>query len=42
VSLSIKAYEMVAEKEELENIMKGSKPSKVVLGDIVNFNLENK
>jgi small subunit ribosomal protein S1 len=42
VSLSIKAYEMVAEKEELENIMKGTKPSKVVLGDIVNFNLENK
>jgi small subunit ribosomal protein S1 len=42
VSLSIKAYEMVAEKEELENIMRGTKPSKVMLGDIVNINLENK
>ena len=42
LSLSIKSYESAAEKEELEKIMKGTRPSTVTLGDFVNINLENK
>ncbi|OHD69890.1 MAG: hypothetical protein A2W19_09200 [Spirochaetes bacterium RBG_16_49_21] len=42
LSLSIKAYEMATEKEELDNIMKGTKPSRVTLGEIATINLENK
>ena len=42
LSLSIKSYESATEKEELEKIMKGTRPSTVTLGDFVNINLENK
>ncbi|MBN1497179.1 MAG: S1 RNA-binding domain-containing protein [Spirochaetes bacterium] len=42
LSLSIKSFESAAEKEELEKIMKGTRPSTVTLGDFVNINLENK
>ena len=42
LSLSIKSYDSATEKEELEKIMKGTRPSTVTLGDFVNINLENK
>ncbi len=42
LSLSIKSFESASEKEELERIMKGTRPSTVTLGDFVNINLENK
>jgi small subunit ribosomal protein S1 len=42
LSLSIKSFESASEKEELEKIMKGTRPSTVTLGDFVNINLENK
>jgi small subunit ribosomal protein S1 len=42
LSLSIKSYESATEKEELEKIMRGTRPSTVTLGDFVNINLENK
>jgi len=42
LSLSIKSFESATEKEELEKIMKGTRPSTVTLGDFVNINLENK
>jgi small subunit ribosomal protein S1 len=42
LSLSIKSYESATEKEELEKIMKGTRPSTVTLGHFVNINLENK
>ena len=42
LSLSIKSYDMVAEKEELVNIMKETRPRKFTLGDFVNITLENK
>jgi small subunit ribosomal protein S1 len=42
LSLSIKSYEMATEKEELDHIMKETRPNTVTLGDLVNINLENK
>ncbi|MBN2158627.1 MAG: S1 RNA-binding domain-containing protein [Spirochaetes bacterium] len=42
LSLSIKSYESATEKEELEKVMRGTRPKTVTLGDIVNINLENK
>lgn len=42
LSLSIKSFDSATEKEELEKIMKGTRPSTVTLGDFVNINLENK
>ena len=42
LSLSIKSYDMVAEKEELVNIMKETRPGTATLGDFVNITLENK
>ena len=42
LSLSIKSYDQAAEKEELEKIISGTRPSIVTLGDMVNINLENK
>lgn len=42
LSLSIKSYDAVTEKEELDRVMKGTRPRTVTLGDMVNINLENK
>ena len=42
LSLSIKSYDAATEKEELDRIMKGTRPSTVTLGDYININLENK
>ncbi|HOO73068.1 MAG TPA: S1 RNA-binding domain-containing protein [Spirochaetota bacterium] len=40
LSLSIKNYEIISEKEELEKIMKQSSPGRVTLGDFVDLKLE--
>ena len=42
LSLSIKSYDAATEKEELDRIMKGTRPSTATLGDFININLENK
>ncbi len=42
LSLSIKSYDAATEKEELDRIMKGTRPSTATLGDYININLENK
>jgi small subunit ribosomal protein S1 len=42
LSLSIKKYDIATEKEELDKIMKETRPSTVTLGEIVDINLENK
>ncbi len=42
LSLSIKSYDMAAEKEELVNIMKETRPRTVTIGDMVNINLGDK
>ena len=39
LSLSVKQYEAISEKEELDKIMKNTSPSTVTLGDIVNIKL---
>ena len=40
LSLSIKHFEIISEKEELDRIMKDTSPSTVTLGDIINIKLE--
>lgn len=40
LSLSIKHYDKISEKEEIDKIMKGAKPSAVTLGDLVDINWE--
>ncbi|OHD63429.1 MAG: hypothetical protein A2176_01940 [Spirochaetes bacterium RBG_13_51_14] len=42
LSLSIKSHEAATEKEELDRIIRGTRPSTVTLGDIISINLENK
>jgi small subunit ribosomal protein S1 len=42
LSLSIKSYDMAAEKEDLVNIMKETRPRRVTLGDMVNITLGDK
>jgi small subunit ribosomal protein S1 len=42
LSLSIKSYDAATEKEELDRIMKGTRPSTATLGDFININLESK
>jgi small subunit ribosomal protein S1 len=37
LSLSIKHYEKISEKEEFDKIMKGTKPSAVTLGDMIDL-----
>jgi len=40
LSLSVKNYEIVSEKEELDRIMKQSSPTRATLGDFVDLKLE--
>ncbi len=40
LSLSIKQHEIASEKEELDRIMKSTKPSTVTLGDMIDLTLE--
>jgi small subunit ribosomal protein S1 len=40
LSMSIKSFEIVSEKEELDKIMKQTSPGKVTLGDIMKIKLE--
>ncbi len=42
LSLSIKQHDMIAEKEELDKIMKNTSPSTVTLGDFVDLRLGDK
>ncbi len=39
LSLSLKQYDMIAEKEELDKILKETRPSTVTLGEMVNLKL---
>lgn len=39
LSLSIKNYEIISEKEELDKIMKSASPKAVTLGDMINIKL---
>ena len=42
LSLSIKHFEIMSEKEEEKNIIKQTKPNTVTLGDIINIDLGDK
>ncbi|MCU0846792.1 MAG: S1 RNA-binding domain-containing protein [Spirochaetes bacterium] len=39
LSLSVKSYEIISEKEEFDKIMKTTKPNTVTLGDMVNIKI---
>lgn len=41
LSLSIKGFDMISEKEELDRILKKNSPSTVTLGDMINIDLKD-
>jgi hypothetical protein len=42
LSLSIKHYEIMSEKEEVTKILRQTSPNKVTLGDMINIDLGDK